>query len=268
MALAYDMQRFKDATSTGSWLRSWSALQFGDDAAEAAASIMTTYGKLVARRKYEDLSMTPFAFSVANYDEAELNYAEWTQLADRAQAVYDKLDSAAQPAFFEVVLHPVLAGKTVFEIYTKVALGAKYVDEHRASANELAKDVQAAFAADKALKNRYHSLLGGKWNHFMDQTHLGYNNWQQPSSDSIPKLSYLTGAATGGIMGVAAGGAAGAFPAAATLTLGSISPYTPAGDRRWIDVFARENGTFGYTVSSNVSYVLGQQRPGNRHGAR
>ncbi len=257
MALAWNMTRFKDPSSTRSWLRGWAALQFGDEVAENAASIMTTYGKLVARRKYEDLSMTPFAFSTANYDEAELNYAEWTLLVDQAQAVYDKLPSGTQPAFFELVLHPVLAGKTVFEIYTKAALGIKYASDHRASTNELAKQVQAAFSADQALKKRYHSLLGGKWNHFMDQTHLGYNNWQQPAQDSIPQLSHVTSStgAKGGLMGVAVQGGTGAFPAVSTLTLGLLSPYTPVADKRWVDIFARDDGSFTYKITSNATYV-------------
>src|SRR3569833_1184260 len=125
MALAWDMNKFKEPTSTRAWLEDWSALQFGGEAAESAAAIMTTYGKLTARRKYEDLSMTPFAFSSTNYDEAELNLGEWTRLVDQAQAVYDKLPSGTQPAFFELVLHPVLAGKTVFVIYTKAAMACR-----------------------------------------------------------------------------------------------------------------------------------------------
>jgi hypothetical protein len=113
---------------------------------------MTTYGKLTARRKYEDLSMTPFPFNAVNYDEAYANFAEWAAMADRAQAVYDELPASTQPTFFEPVLRPVLAGKIVFEIYTKAALSSKCINQHRASATQLAKDVQTAFAANKSFK--------------------------------------------------------------------------------------------------------------------
>jgi len=183
MALAWDRDSFDTPDSTKTWLKSWSARQFGEEAAEAAAEIMTTYGKLTARHKYEDLSRTPFAFHSSNYDEAELNYKEWTDLLDKAQVVYDSLPSTIQDSFFEVVLHPVLAGKTVFEIYTKVALGSRYSTEKRISTNQLAKDVQAAFQADQAITKRFHTLRGGKWNHFMDQTHLvGFPMFGSPPS--------------------------------------------------------------------------------------
>jgi len=172
MALAWDRDAFSSPNSTTEWLKVWGARQFGEAAGEEAAAIMTTYGKLTARHKYEDLSRTPFAFHPTNYDEAELNYQEWTNLLAKAQAVYDSLPSAVQDSFFEIVLHPVLAGKTVFEIYTKVALSSRYSTEKRVSTNQLGKDVQAAFQADQAITKRFHSLRGGKWNHFMDQTHV------------------------------------------------------------------------------------------------
>jgi hypothetical protein len=35
----------------------------------------------------------------------------------------------------------------------------------------------SAYAADSALASTYHKLLGGKWNHMMDQTHIGYTTW-------------------------------------------------------------------------------------------
>ncbi len=127
--------------------------------------------------KYEDLSRTPFAFNTLNYDEAEANFQEWEDIAARAQATHDNLPSAIQNSFFEVVLHPVVAGKGVYEIYTKAALGPKYANQHRASTGDMAKDVQAAFAYDKELTKKFHTLLNGRWNKIMSQVHLGYTNW-------------------------------------------------------------------------------------------
>ena len=37
------------------------------------------------------------------------------------------------------------------------------------------------FKQDQELSDYYnHKLAGGKWNHMMDQTHIGYTGWQQP----------------------------------------------------------------------------------------
>lgn len=47
------------------------------------------------------------------------------------------------------------------------------------SANVLASEVHELFAEDARLMDQYHSVSDGKWNHYMDQTHLGYAYWQQ-----------------------------------------------------------------------------------------
>ncbi|KAK4193075.1 family 115 putative glycoside hydrolase [Podospora australis] len=255
MALAWDRKAFSDFGSTKEWLKVWSARQWGKAAGDVTASIMTRYGKLTSRMKYEDLSRTPFAFNTANYDEAELNFNEWTALLKNAQAVHDSLPKDVQTSFWEVVLHPIVAGRGVYEIYTKTAMGSMYQSQHRVSANQLARDVQTAFAADSAITKQYHSILNGKWNNVMAQTHIGYNNWQEPASHSLPKLSWLTTAAKNALMGVAAQGGTAAFPGTARLTLPAISPWIAPSDQRWLEVFSRDNGTFTYRITSNASFV-------------
>jgi len=255
MAMAWNRASFTGGASTRAWLKSWSARQFGESAAEAAASIMTAYGKLTARMKYEDLSKTPFAFSTLNYDEAELNFNEWTDLLTKAQATYDGLAAELRDAFFEIVLHPVMAGRGVYEIYTKTALGSKYASEHRTSANRLGREVQAAFKADAEITKRFHSLKNGKWDGIMAQTHIGYNNWQEPSSNSLPSLSWVTNGAANALMGVSVQRSSTSFPGASQLTLPGINPYLPPSDRRWLEVYARDNGTFTYSITSNASFV-------------
>jgi hypothetical protein len=163
MAMAYDMSRFSRPEDTNTWTVEWAARQWGPEVAVTTADIMSTYGMLCARREYEDLS-TQFGFSVTNYDEAELNYKEWEKLAERAQKVYDSLPKAKQDSYFQIVLHAVLAGKGVFEIYSKAAIGKEYVNQHSYRADEMANEAKAAFQMDQQLSQRYHSVNGGKWN--------------------------------------------------------------------------------------------------------
>lgn len=259
MALAWDRSNFNTPDSTYEWLKDWGARQFGEDVASATASIMTTYGKLVSRMKYEDLSRTPFAFHATNYDEAELNFKEWTDLVASTQAIHDKLPASTQISFFEVVLHPITAGHAVFEIYTKTALGARYATEHRVSANQFARDVQAAFQRDKDITRKFHTILNGKWNHFMDQTHIGYNNWQEPASNSLPKLTYVTslsGNSKNALMGVTPQYSSQSFPSTTSkLTLPPLSPFTPPTEQRYLDIYARDNGTFPFSITSSAPYI-------------
>ncbi|KAM7221749.1 hypothetical protein V8F06_002957 [Rhypophila decipiens] len=266
MALAWDRANFDEPDSTTEWLKEWSGRQFGEDVAEATADLMTTYGKLVSRHKYEDLSRTPFAFHASNYDEAERNFQEWTDLVASAQAIHDKLPAATQTSFFEVVLHPITAGHAVFEIYTKTALGSRYATEHRVSANQFAKDVNSAFQRDKDIAKKFHTILNGKWNHFMDQTHIGYNNWQEPGSNSLPKQTYVTSLsgnnAKSALMGVTPQYSSQSFPSTTSkLTLPPLSPFTPPTEQRYLDIYARDNGTFSYTITSSAPSYLSITKP-------
>ena len=138
---------------------------------------MATYGQLIVRRKYELLDTIPYSYSVDAYDEAENVLAEWTALLNKTQAVYNSLPTSTQASFFEIVLHPILAGKTVQEIYIMASLNGKYATQKRTSTNSAASKVLSAFAADTSISKSYNSLLNGKWNHFMDQVHLGYSIW-------------------------------------------------------------------------------------------
>jgi hypothetical protein len=60
-----------------------------------------------------------------------------------------------------------------------------WAGQGRVSAAEQGRRAVAAYAADSALASTYHKLLGGKWNHMMDQTHIGYTSWYAFISNSF-----------------------------------------------------------------------------------
>ena len=175
MDMAYDFTPYSEPSSTFEWVSEWAEKQFGSEVAEDAAKVIDRYGFLTARRKYE--SVDSATYSVLNYNEADTILAEWKELSDAAQAIYDKLDADAQVGFFELVLHPVLAGYTVQQIHIYAGKNNVYSNQWRNSANDMAAQALKFFSQDASIKNRYDSLLGGKWKHMMDQTHLGYNWW-------------------------------------------------------------------------------------------
>ncbi|PLB46014.1 hypothetical protein P170DRAFT_467185 [Aspergillus steynii IBT 23096] len=148
--MAYDMSKFQNPESTTEWLKAWAKREFGSGIESATAEILNIYGRLVVRRKYETLSMMPFAYHVLNYDEAENVLQEWEDLLDQARRVHDSLDQPTRDAFYELVLHQVLAGKYVQEIYIATHLGWLYKNQKRASTNRLAAQARTAFANDAA----------------------------------------------------------------------------------------------------------------------
>jgi hypothetical protein len=174
--MAYDMSLFDSSTSTDTWLSQWATREFGAALSMKVASVVNRYGRYAARRKYELLDAT--IYTVTNYNEADVVLNQWQSLVSDAQSIYDSLPAAAQPGFFELVLHPAKAGYIMHQLYFSVAKNNLYAKQGRMSAAAYGSNATAAYAADSALAKTYHQLLGGKWNHMMDQTHIGYTNWQ------------------------------------------------------------------------------------------
>jgi hypothetical protein len=257
MDMAYDFDRHASPESTTAWIKRWASQEFGSNVADATAEILNDYGILLVRRKYELLSELPFAFSTVYYNEAERHITQWQDLLDRTQAVYDSLDAATKISFFQMVLHPVLAGKVVVELYTKVAINKLYFDQGRASANKIAQDARDLFAQDASITNRYHTLNGGKWNQFVNQAHIGYTSWDDPPNNKniMPALSYISDGGSSQVIGVGIQGTSASYPKVNNLALLSVDPYLPPSEVRYIDVFARKNTTFTYEITSNQTYV-------------
>jgi hypothetical protein len=127
----------------------------------------------------------------------------------------------------------------------------------RAATNGLAERARALFRADADLSRAYNEeLTGGKWRHFMDQTHIGYTYWQQPVRNALPAVTELQLPATAGL-GVAVEGRAVAWP---TDDPNESAPALPpidvfADQRRVIEVFNRGTTPFAFTARTGVPWL-------------
>ncbi|GFF32340.1 hypothetical protein IFM58399_03176 [Aspergillus lentulus] len=259
--LAYNTPLWSSPDSTLTWLNHWATREFGEQVSSKVADIMDRYGMYAARRKYELIDSS--TFSVINYNEADRVQEEWRALVNDAQSVYQKLKDSVRPAFFELVLQPCMAGQIVTDIHITAARNNLYAGQRRTSANSLADQALMLFKDDHALTQRYHKLLDGKWNHIMDQTHLGYDYWQQPMRNTLPPLAYtqVLEESLAGSMGVSVEASNASVPgddvwhslSSNSLTLPPMDPYGPS--TRWIDVYSRGTHDFTFTVSPYDSWV-------------
>ena len=113
------------------------------------------------------------AYDINRWDKDSV--LNWLELC--AQALLDSLPVTAQSAFFEMVNHPVTAGYTYYDIMISSAKNALYASQGRSSTNAMAQHVRDLFSYDHRLDRSYNQRLNGKWNHIMDQTHIGYTYW-------------------------------------------------------------------------------------------
>ena len=86
----------------------------------------------------------------------------------------------------DLVFFPVKASALVNELYVTAGEECALCRSGKGTTNEMAERTEALFQADTALMGYYNrTFAGGKWNHFMDQAHLGYNNWADPPFNSL-----------------------------------------------------------------------------------
>jgi hypothetical protein len=174
----------------GKYTHRWANQTFGETHATEIASFLDKYAKYNARVKPELLS--PDTYSLDHYNEFETVVTEYNQLADRARKVYDQLAPEYRDAYYQLVLYPILACANLNELYYTVALNRKYAREGHPETNALADKAERLYKKDAELSNHFNTeLAGGKWNHFADQTHIGYTYWQQPPENKMPKVERL-----------------------------------------------------------------------------
>ncbi|PKS08284.1 hypothetical protein jhhlp_005228 [Lomentospora prolificans] len=266
--LAYDTDKWH-IDSASEWLEAWATREFGAEVAKDIANIMTRYGLYAARRKYELLE--PHVYSVINYYEAESVLAQWADLRRDAQSVYDKLDAEYQPAYFQMILHPIRGGEIVHQINIAAARNALYAGQKRNSANDMISYGVDLLLADANLTQEWDELLDGKWAHMMDQTHINYEGyWQQPMRNTLPAMSYVqtTVNSIAGHVGIGVEGSNATVPgddkwhgnSANDLTLPPLEPYGPSS--RYFDVFWRGTDTCEWTASPEVSWLKLSQNTG------
>jgi Gylcosyl hydrolase family 115 C-terminal domain len=165
----------------------------------------------------------------------------WQILAKDARDVYDRTDASAKAAFFELMLHPIEAGENIHMLYIAAAKNNMYARQGRNSANFMAEETLRAFRRDHDLSKTYNELLNRKWNHMMDQTHIGYTYWQQPMRQMTPPLQYVQAleGSLSGDMRVSVEGQSGAIPGDDQYNKGVFLPLptsTPYSYPRWVDI--------------------------------
>ncbi|WP_031238852.1 glycosyl hydrolase 115 family protein [Asticcacaulis sp. AC466] len=234
------------------YTRRWTARDFGDARATEIADIVTLYTKYNGWRKPE--MVVPDTYSFAHYQEADRVEKAWDDVTARAEAVYKALPDNQKDAFFQLVLHPTKASGIVTKMNIAAGRSQFYARQGRASTNAAAARARDLFRQDRELSDYYnHVLAGGKWNHMMDQTHLGQYTWQPPRVDMLPPVSEVLIHDTADF-GVAIEGDPSAWPDhygdAILPVFDSLNP-----GRSYIDVFAQGSLAPEFKISADASWV-------------
>ncbi|MGS2738710.1 glycosyl hydrolase 115 family protein [Sinomicrobium sp. M5D2P17] len=241
------------ADRVSGYVEEWSAKQFGPEYAPEIAELLSLYAKYNGRRKPELLNAE--TYSLVHYREAERVIEDYNKLVEKAEDIYTKIPGEYRDAFYQLVLFPVNACANLNELYVTVAKNRLYAGQGRANTNKMAERARELYRKDTELTAYYHdSLAGGKWNHMMSQTHIGYTYWQQPEEQTMPKVKEIK-IPDKAALGVAIEGSAEWWPHAKEKpVLPEITPYQTS--KRYIDIFNKGKKPLKYEIHSSVPWLL------------
>ncbi|PPR02284.1 hypothetical protein CVT24_011622 [Panaeolus cyanescens] len=248
------------------FVSSWAQREF-DISKQDADLVTNIVGNLTrwnARRKPELLNST--TFSLINYREAETVLSNWAALEAASTSLYNRLPSGTKPAFYQLIQHAVIASANMAKILIYAGQNNMRASQARLSTNNLADSVEEFFEKDFDFETQYNTLLNGKWNHMMDQTHLGYYYWQQPMTNTMPPVNRVQKRknALAGVMRIVPENTLGAWPGdnsnqcaqgyncpPPTVVLDNFSPIS----NRYIDVGAGGPIPFTFTATTKSSWL-------------
>jgi hypothetical protein len=175
--------------SLDSYTRAWATREFGPEHADDIARLVMLYTKYNSRRKPEQLEPTTYSFS--GDSEADRIENEWISLSKDAEKISKLLPENEKASFFELVQYPVEACANLGLMYIAAGRNRMYARQGRASTNFWAQRTEDYFKLDGGLSLKYNTLLNGKWNHIMDQTHIGYVSWFDPIVNTMPMIQKI-----------------------------------------------------------------------------
>jgi hypothetical protein len=163
------------------------ARQFGEPYAKEAARLINLYTKYNRRVTPELLDAK--TYSLHNYNEFKRVTDEYNALLLDAMKLNYLLPAGVRDAYDQLVLHPVSAMANLYDMYYAVAMNRDLAEKDDPAANAWADKAEACYRRDSLITLHYHKdIAGGKWNHIMSQTHIGYTWWQQPEKNVMPEV--------------------------------------------------------------------------------
>lgn len=230
--------------------RRWAEREFGKEHAAEIADIVAKYAKYNGWRKPELL--TSGTFSMTHYREGERVSAAWNDLLARAEKINEALPREQRDAFYELVLHPVRACANLTQIYISAARNSIFAEQGRASTIAEAERTRELFRRDQEFSDYYNQkLAGGKWNHMMDQTHIGYTHWYSPLDNIMPPVSELILPASSAVGVAIEGETEAAFPNAALPVFDSLNRQ-----RSYIELFPTGTGPIEFSFKADQPWIV------------
>ncbi len=185
MDMAWNPELF-DANNLRSYAERFCALQFGGTYAEDIAELLLDYGHYASRISAEMLDDQTYNLQSGEFKAVR---DEFLALEAKALRLEPMMNESRKAAYQELVLFPIQGMANLYDMYYSLAKNKQLFAENDMEANRWADKVEKCFVRDSLLCSNYNQgIAGGKWNHMMDQVHIGYTEWHAPRYNVMPKV--------------------------------------------------------------------------------
>jgi hypothetical protein len=189
MEMAWNPKQF-NSKNLLEYTENWAAQQFGEKYAKEIARMINLYAKYNRRVTPETLDSK--TYSLENYYEFERVLNEYRALAIDALRLKEKIPAEYQDAYYQLVLYPIDACSNLYEMYYAVAKNRQLAAKYDLQANYYANRVKECFERNAYLDRKYNTeIVGGKWQHMMDQMRIGYKSWNDSKENIMPEVTYV-----------------------------------------------------------------------------
>jgi hypothetical protein len=178
LAMAFDIEAFRDAGSVEAYLRRWVGESFGAADADEITDILWRYYKLAFDRNPEFMGWTQVFpetpirqtdFNMLDFgDENARRMDAYRDLMAEARRIMDRLPADRKDAFFQLVRYPIDMAGDLNIRQLSLDKSISYGLQHRASADlhsKLAAQAQDNIIAETRDYNQV--MSGGKWRYMM-----------------------------------------------------------------------------------------------------
>lgn len=183
LRMAWNPGRF-NAGNLMEYTEAFCRQQFGEREAKEAARILNLQGKYVHRRTAELLWHNTYSLHTGEWERV---LGDYKRLESDALNQYQLLDEKYRDTYQELILFPVQAMANLYDMYYAYAMNSRLAAENRPEANDWADRAYRLYLRDSLLCDHYNKhIAGGKWNHMMDEIHIGYTSWNGPKKRYFP----------------------------------------------------------------------------------
>lgn len=188
MDIAWNPEKF-NAHNLKQHTEDFCAQLFGSQYAKEAARILSLYAKYNRRVTPEMLNAKTYSF---NYGEWERVVDEYNALALDAHNLGFLLPATYRDTYDQIISYPVQACSNLYNMYYAQARNHALAAKLDPEANQWADKVEACYLRDSLLTHHYNKVISnGKWDHMMDQIHIGYTSWNSPKKRTMPKVTRI-----------------------------------------------------------------------------